>query len=183
MIFIPIILLVLVAVWLISTYNGFVVLKERTNNAWSQVEIQLKRRYDLIPNLVNTVKGYATHERGTFEKITQARTAAMGAQSITDLSIAENQLSGTLKTLFAVAENYPELKADSNFKELQQELSNTESKIAFSRQFYNDTVQKYNVKVKVFPNSILAGMFNFYQLEYFNLEDEKEARKSIKVEF
>jgi len=183
MIFIPIITIVLIAIWLVSTYNGLVVLKERTKNAWSQVDVQLKRRYDLIPNLVSTVKGYANHERGTFEKITQARAAAMNAQSISEQSEAESQLTGTLKTLFAVAENYPELKADSNFKELQQELSNTESKIAFARQFFNDTVQKFNVKVMVFPNNIIAGMLNFSQLDYFNLEGEQEARQSIKVDF
>lgn len=183
MIFIPIIILVLIALWLISAYNGFVVLKERTKNAWAQVDVQLKRRYDLIPNLVNTVKGYATHERGTFEKITQARSAAMNAQSVSEQSAAESQLTGTLKTLFAVAENYPELKADSNFKQLQEELSNTESKIAFSRQFYNDTVQKFNVKIRVFPNNVIAGMFNFSEVEYFNLEGDQEARKSVKVDF
>ncbi|MDR5659688.1 LemA family protein [Serpentinicella sp. ANB-PHB4] len=181
--FIAIAVIVLIVLWFISAYNGFVKLRERVKNAWAQVDVQLKRRYDLIPNLVNTVKGYAKHERGTFEDITKARSQAMNAQSIAEQSEAESQLTGTLKTLFAVAENYPELKADANFKQLQEELTNTESKIAFSRQFYNDTVQKFNVKIKVFPNNIIAGMFNFNKMDYFNLDGEKEARNTVKVDF
>jgi LemA protein len=180
---IVIVLIVLIGLYFLFTYNALVTLRERVTNAWSQIEVQLRRRYDLIPNLVNTVKGYATHESSTFEKITQARANAIGAQSVSEQAQAENQLSGTLKSLFAVAESYPELKADSNFKQLQLELTETEGKIAFSRQFYNDTVQKFNTKIKLFPNNLVAGIFNFSQMDYFNLDEEAEARQPVTVSF
>ena len=176
-------IIIVIAVYLIFAYNKFVTLKERVANAWSQIEVQLKRRYDLIPNLVNTVKAYAKHEQETFEKITQARSQAINAQSVKEQAQAESQLTNTLKSLFAVAESYPELKADANFRNLQDELTNTEGKISFSRQFYNDTVQKFNTMIKLFPNSLIAGIFNFTEAEYFNLEEEPETRENIEVKF
>jgi len=176
-------IIIVIAVYLIFAYNKFVTLKERVANAWSQIEVQLKRRYDLIPNLVNTVNAYAKHEQETFEKITQARSQAINAQSVKEQAQAESQLTNTLKSLFAVAESYPELKADANFRNLQDELTNTEGKISFSRQFYNDTVQKFNTMIKLFPNSLIAGIFNFTEAEYFNLEEEPEARENVEVKF
>ena len=178
---IPLILLPVVALFFVTTYNALVTLRQRVQNAWSQVDVQLKRRYDLIPNLVNTVKGYAQHERETLEKIVQARSQAMNAQGIAEQAEAENMLSGTLKSLFALAENYPELKADANFRQLQEELGNTENKIAFARQFYNDTVQKYNIRRQVFPAVLIAGMMGFEPAEYFNVEGE--AREAVTVDF
>jgi LemA protein len=176
-------LLVVVAMFLMFSYNSLVALRQRVQNAWAQVDVQLRRRYDLIPNLVNTVKGYATHERETFEKVTEARNMAMSAGTVQEQAGAENMLSGTLKSLFALAENYPQLKADGNFKQLQDELTNTESKIAFSRQFYNDTVQKFNTKIQVFPTVIFAGMLGFKAADYFNLDSEAEARRPVDVKF
>src|SRR5690554_5423674 len=146
-----VLILVALGLWAVLSYNSLVGLRERVKNAWSQVDVQLKRRYDLVPNLVNTVKAYAQHERDTFDRITQARTQALTATTPEAHVQAENELTGALRTLFAVAEAYPELKADANFRELQQELGNTESKIAFARQFYNDTVQKFNIRIQVFP--------------------------------
>ncbi|MCW3490164.1 LemA family protein [Dethiobacter alkaliphilus] len=178
-----IIAIVLVGLFFMFTYNGLVALRQRVKNAWSQVDVQLRRRYDLIPNLVNTIKGYAKHERETFQQVTEARTRAMSAGTVKEQANAENMLSGTLKSLFAVAENYPQLKADSNFKQLQEELSNTESKIAFARQFYNDTVQKYNTKIQVFPNVLIAGMLGFTEETYFNLDGEAAARQPVDVKF
>ncbi|MDH7511418.1 MAG: LemA family protein [Clostridiales bacterium] len=166
----------------IGIYNGLIVLRNRCENAWSQVDVQLRRRYDLIPNLVETVKGYAKHEREVFEKVTQARAQAINANSVKDQGQAENMLTGALKTLFAVAENYPDLKANQNFLMLQEELSGTESKIAYSRQFYNDTVLKFNQKQQVFPSNIIANMFNFKERDYFEIE-EPEARGPVKVSF
>jgi len=166
----------------IGMYNSLVTLRNRCDNAWSQVDVQLRRRYDLIPNLVETVKGYAKHEREVFEKVTQARAAAIGAQTVKDQGQAENMLSGALKSLFAVAENYPELKANQNFLLLQEELSGTESKIAYARQFYNDQVMKFNMKQQVFPSNIIAGMFGFKIKEYFEI-GEAEARAPVKVSF
>lgn len=174
-------LVLLLAVFVISAYNGLVTLRQRVKNAWAQVDVQLKRRYDLIPNLVNTVKGYASHERETFEQITRARSQAMGAQTVDEQAGAENMLTGALKTLFAVAENYPELKADRNFRQLQEELTNTESKIAFARQFYNDTVQKYNIRTQVFPSNLIAGLFGFTGKAYFNVEGAE--REAVEVRF
>ena len=175
--------LIIISLFLTFSYNGLVALRQRVQNAWAQVDVQLRRRYDLIPNLVNTVKGYAKHEQETFEKVTQARNMAMAAGTVPEQAGAENMLSGTLKSLFALAENYPQLKADSNFKQLQDELTNTESKIAFSRQFYNDTVQKYNTKVQIFPTVLIAGMLGFKTADYFNLDTATEAREPVNVKF
>ena len=173
----------LIVVSLVGIYNRLVTLRQRIKNAWAQIEVQLKRRYDLIPNLVNTVKGYATHEQETFMKVTEARNMAIQAKDVGEQAGAENMLSGALKTLFAVAENYPELKADANFRQLQEELANTEGKIAFSRQFYNDTVMSYNTSIEKFPTVLIAGMFGFHKEEYFNLDEEAEARQAVTVEF
>jgi len=170
------ILLVVVA------YNGLVFWRNQVKNAWAQIDVQLKRRYDLIPNLVETVKGYAQHERETLEKVIQARQQAMSAQTPHDQAQAENILSGTLKSLFALSENYPDLKANQNFLELQEELTSTENKISFARQFYNDTTTKYNVKIQSIPTNILAGLFNFKQEELFETEAGEE-REPVKVKF
>jgi len=175
------VLIVLAVIWAIAVYNGLITLKNRVDEAWSDIDVQLKRRYDLIPNLVNTVKGYATHERELFEKVTEARSVAMGAQTPHDKEQAENMLSGTLKSLFAVAENYPDLKANQNFLELQRELTDTEDKIQASRRFYNGNVRDFNIKIEVFPNNIIAGMLKFAKREFFEAEEgEKEV---VKVEF
>lgn len=166
----------------IAIYNRLVLLRNRVDNAWSQIDVQLRRRYDLIPNLVETVKGYAAHEAGTLEKVTQARNAAMSASTVAEHGQAENMLTSTLRSLFAVAEAYPDLKANQNFLALQEELSGTESKIAYARQFYNDSVMTLNTAIQSFPNNILAGMFNFTPREYFELE-VAAAREPVKVEF
>ncbi len=175
--------IVIIAIFLIGTYNSLVSLRQRIRNAWSQIDVQLKRRYDLIPNLVNTVKGYATHEQETFEKVTQARNMAINASDVNQQAEAENMLSGALKSLFAVSESYPELKADANFRQLQEELTNTEGKIAFARQFYNDTVMKFNTMIQRFPVVLVAGMFGFHKEEYFNIEEGSAAREAVRVEF
>jgi len=174
-------ILVVSALWLVGIYNGLIKLKNRVDEAWSDIDVQLKRRYDLIPNLVNTVKGYATHERELFEKVTEARTRAMNAGSTHEKAEAENMLSGTLKSLFAVSENYPELKANQNFLELQRELTDTEDKIMASRRFYNGNVRDFNTKIQVFPTNIIAGMLSFVAREFFEA-DEKE-KEPVKVEF
>ena len=166
----------------IGIYNGLIIARNRCDNSWAQVDVQLRRRYDLIPNLVETVKGYAKHEREVFEKVTQARTSAINAGTVKDQAQAENMLNGALKSLFAVAENYPELKANQNFLQLQEELSGTESKIAYARQFYNDMVMKFNQKQQVFPSNIIANMFNFKEKEYFEIE-EPAAKEPVKVSF
>lgn len=176
-------ILVLLAVFLIVTYNNLVQLRQRVQNSWSQVDVQLKRRYDLIPNLVNAVKGYAQHEKSTLENVTQARNMAMNAGNLQEQMQAENMLSNALRSLFAVAEAYPELKANTNFLQLQAELSDTESKIAFSRQFYNDTVQKFNTKIELFPTNLVAGLLGFAMVDYFTLQGEPDARQAVKVEF
>ena len=168
--------------WLIAVYNGLIKLRNRTDEAWSDIDVQLKRRYNLIPNLVETVKGYAKHERELFEKVTKARTAAMGAKDPEDKAQAENILSGTLKTLFAVAENYPELKANENFLELQRELSDTENKIQAARRFYNGNVRDFNIKIQKFPNNLVAGALNFKKRDFFEIEEEA-AKEPVKVEF
>ena len=175
------IVLVLIAVFGISIYNGLVTLKNRVDEAWSDIDVQLKRRYDLIPNLINTVKGYASHEKELFEKVTEARTAAMGAQTPAQKEQAENMLSGTLKSLFAVSENYPDLKANQNFLELQRELTDTEDKIQASRRFYNGNVRDFNIKIETFPSNIIAGMLNFTKREFF-AADEAE-KENVKVQF
>jgi len=180
-----IVAIVIVAViWVVSLYNGFISLVNRAKEAWSDIDIQLKRRYDLIPNLVSTVKGYATHEQTAFEKVTQARAAAIGAQSLQEKSQAENMLSGALKSLFAVAEAYPELKANQNFLELQRELSDTENKIQAARRFYNGNVRDLNTALQTFPSNIIAKIFNFGAMEFFELGEGGEAVKEpVKVNF
>lgn len=175
---------VVLFVWFVAAYNGFIKMITRAKEAWADIDVQLKRRYDLIPNLVNTVKGYATHESSTFEKITEARTSAMNAGSIEEKGKAENMLSGTLKSLFAVAENYPELKANTNFLELQRELSDTENKIQASRRFYNTNVRDLNIAVDSFPKNIVANIFKFGKMEFFELEaGEEAARQPVEVKF
>ena len=166
----------------IGMYNSLVTLRNRCDNGWSQIDVQLRRRYDLIPNLVETVKGYAKHESGVFERVTQARAAAVNAQGVQAQGQAENVLTGALKSLFAVAENYPDLKANQNFLMLQEELAGTEGKVAYARQFYNDTVMKFNMKQQVFPSNIIAGMFGFKPKEYFQIEEDV-ARGPVKVSF
>jgi len=171
-------IIVVLFLWLIAIFNGLVKLKNRTNEAWSDIDVQLKRRYNLIPNLVNTVKGYAKHERELFEKVTQARTAAMGAQTVEEHGKAENMLAGALKSLFAVAENYPDLKANQNFLELQRELSDTENKIQAARRFFNGNVRDFNIKIQKFPNNLVAGMLGFSKRDFFELE-EAAAREPV----
>lgn len=175
-------LIVVLFLWLIGIFNSLVRLKNRTNEAWSDIDVQLKRRYNLIPNLVESVKGYAKHERELFEKVTKARTAAMGAQTVEEHGQAENVLAGTLKTLFAVAENYPDLKANQNFLELQRELSDTENKIQAARRFYNGNVRDFNIKIEKFPNNLVAGTLGFKKRDFFEIE-EAAAREPVKVEF
>ena len=180
------ILLVLgvIIVWVIFVYNSLVALVNRAKEAWADIEVQLKRRYDLIPNLVNTVKGYATHESTAFENVTRARSAAMGASGPTAAHAqAENMLSGALKSLFAISEAYPELKANQNFLALQNELSDTENKIQAARRFYNTNVRDLNTKVESFPTNILAGMFNFSKMEFFDIPDDGVESKPVEVKF
>ncbi len=174
-------IIAVLAIWGIFIYNGLIRLKNRVDEAWSDIDVQLKRRYDLIPNLVNTVKGYAAHEKEVFEKVTEARTRAMSAQSAGDKAKAENMLSDTLKSLFAVAEAYPDLKANQNFLELQRELTDTENKVQASRRFYNGNVRDFNTKIQVFPNNIFAGMLGFKEREFF--EAEETEKEPVKVEF
>jgi len=164
-----------------GTYNRLVALRNRIDNSWSQIGVQLRRRYDLIPNLVNTVKGYAAHEKEIFEKVAEARNAAISAKTVPDQAQAENQITGALRQLFAVVENYPDLKANQNFLALQEELTATEGRIAFARQFYNDTVLSYNNKVQQFPSRIIAGMFNFTTREFFQVEEA--ATGPVNVQF
>jgi len=169
----------------IGMYNSLIRLKNRVDEAWSDIDVQLKRRYDLIPNLIETVKGYAGHEKDTLEKVTTARTAAMNAQSSGDAKAqaeAENMLSSTLKSIFALSENYPDLKANTNFLELQKELSDTENKIQASRRFYNGNVRDFNTKLEVFPTNMIGNMLGFKPRDYFEISDEKE-RKNVKVSF
>jgi LemA protein len=175
------VLVLLLIVVVILMYNGRVRFRNRIDNAWSQIDVQLKRRYDLIPNLVETVKGYAAHEKSTFEMVTQARANAINAQGPAEQAQAENMLSGALKSLFAVAEAYPDLKANQNFLNLQEEVTSTEDRIAYARQFYNDTVLSYNNRIQTFPRSVIAGTFNFEKREYF--EGDPEATGPVKVEF
>jgi LemA protein len=171
-----------VLLWGVFTYNRLVTLKNRTDEAWSDIDVQLKRRYDLIPNLVNVVKGYAAHESGVFERVTEARTKAMEAGTAGTKAEAENMLSSTLKSLFAVAESYPDLKANTNFLELQNELSDTENKIQSARRFYNANVRDLNTRIEVFPSNFIADVFNFGKREFFELEEEA-AKQPVKVEF
>ena len=174
-----IVIVVVVVLAIVAIYNRLIVLRNRVDNAWSQIEVQLKRRYDLIPNLVNTVKGYAAHETGVFERVTQARAAAINAQGVEAQAQAENMLSGALKSLFAVAEAYPDLKANQNFLDLQAQLTDTENKIAYSRQFYNDSVMTFNTAIQTFPNNVLAGMFGFTVRQYFEAEPAADVAPNV----
>jgi len=175
------IIIVVIAAWVVAIYNSLVVLRNRIENAWSQIDVQLKRRTDLIPNLIETVKGYAAHEKEVFTKVTEARAALVHAEGVQDRAQANNMLTGALKTLFAVAENYPELKANQNFMMLQEELAGTESKVAYARQFYNDTVLKYDNRREKFPSNIIANMFGFKDREYFEVAEAD--REPVKVDF
>lgn len=176
-------IIVVVALFLWATYNGLVTLKVRVDEAWSDITVQLKRRLDLIPNLVNSVKGYAAHESGVFEKVTEARANALNAQGVKETAAAENQFEGALKSLFAVAEAYPDLKANQNFMQLQQELVDTEDKIQASRRFYNGGVRDLNTKIQIFPNNIFAGMLGFKAREFFEVEDMAAVNKPVDVQF
>lgn len=185
MVYIILAIIILLGIWIATTYNRFVTLTKRTEEAWADIDVQLKRRYDLIPNLVETVKGYASHERELFEKVTEARAKAISAEQTRDpkkVAEAENFLSGTLKTLFAVAENYPDLKASTNFLELQRELRDTEDKIMAARRFYNTNVRDLNTATEVFPSNIIANMFGFKKKDFFELT-EATAREAPKVDF
>ena len=175
-------IIVVLVIWGISLYNGLVSLKQKVKNAWSQIDVQLQRRFDLIPNLIETVKGYMAHEEAIFTKVTELRTSWASATTVQKKSELYQELSSSLKTIMAVSENYPDLKASQNFSELQEELQNTENKISFSRQFYNDIVTKYNIKLHVFPSNIIASMFHFTEEELFEAESD-EARKNVKVSF
>ncbi len=180
-----IIAIIILVFAVIFTYNGFVRLVNRTKEAWADIDVQLKRRYDLIPQLINTVKGYAQHERGVFEEVTKLRTQAMNAEQSGDVkqtAQSENMLAGALKSLFAVAENYPDLKANENFLELQRELSDTENKIQAARRFYNGNVRDLNIKIESFPYNLIAGIFRFEKREFFELGDES-ARNPVEVKF
>lgn len=178
------IVLGIIVLWVVFIFNSLVSLRNRTQEAWADIEVQLKRRYDLIPNLVNTVKGYATHESSAFENVTKARTAAMGVQGATEgHAQAENTLTGALKSIFAVAEAYPDLKANQNFLSLQAELSDTENKIQASRRFYNANVRDLNTKIESVPSNIIAGTFNFKKMEFFDLADDDAAQKPVEVKF
>jgi LemA protein len=170
--------------WAILVFNGLVTLKNRAKEAWADIEVQMKRRYDLIPNLVNTVKGYATHESSAFENVTKARSQAMGTSGPTPAHAqAENMLTGALKSVFAIAEAYPDLKANQNFLALQNELSDTENKIQAARRFYNGNVRDLNIKIESFPSNILANMFGFSKMEFFDLADNDAAQNPVEVKF
>lgn len=172
----------IIIIWLIVIFNGLIRLRNRTDEAWSDIDVQLKRRYDLIPNLIETVKGYAAHEKQLFEKVTEARTKAMQSGSIEERGQNENMLSGALKSLFAVAENYPNLKANENFLQLQTELTDTEDKIQAARRFYNGNVRDFNTKIEVFPNNLVASILGFAKREFFQVE-EAEEKEAPKVNF
>lgn len=176
-------IVILVVVWLVTMYNSFVSLRNRTQEAWADIEVQLKRRYDLIPNLVNTVKGYATHESTAFEKVTEARASAMGAKTMGDHSKSEAILGQAVTGLFGIAEAYPDLKANTNFMELQRELSDTENKIQAARRFYNTNVRDINTAVESFPGNVIAGMFKFMKMEFFDLADDDVAQKNVEIKF
>ena len=175
-------ILVVIVVAVIGLYNSLVKARIKVDNAWSQIDVQLQRRFDLIPNFVETVKGYITHESKNFEKIAELRTSWANAGTVSEKAKLDNELSDTLKTIMAISEGYPDLKANQNFSELSEELRNTENKISFARQFYNDSVTIYNTKLEVFPSNIIAGMFHFTQRDLFNTESD-EARKNVKVDF
>tara|TARA_Y100000310_G_C20390503_1_gene672508 strand:+ start:54 stop:611 length:558 start_codon:yes stop_codon:yes gene_type:complete len=175
-------LVILVILWLVAVYNSLVRLRNRTKEAWSDIDVQLKRRYNLIPNLIEAVKGYAKHEKELLENVTKARTAAMSASGAGEKGKAENMLSETLKSLFAVAENYPDLKASNNFGKLQDELSDTENKIQAARRFYNGQVRDFNTKMETFPNNMVAGWLKFTKFDFFEIEDATQ-RENVKVKF
>jgi LemA protein len=179
---IPLAIIGVIVLWAISAYNSLVNGRNQVKNGWAQIDVQLKRRFDLIPNLVETVKGYAKHEQETLEKVIQARNAAMGASSVEELAAREGELRQTLRSLFALSENYPDLKANQNFLKLQDELSGTENKISFARQFYNDVVYRYNTRIQTFPTNIIAGMFHFTQEPLFEVDDPAE-REAPQVKF
>jgi LemA protein len=177
-------IVVVILIYTIAVFNGLITAQQRVKEGWSDIDVQLKRRYDLIPNLIETVKGYAKHEQQTFDRVVQARSAAMNAQGAGAQGEAENMLSGALKSIFALSENYPDLKANQNFAKLQEELSDTENKIQASRRFYNGMVRDFNTKIAVFPNNVIVGFFGgkFGKQEYFEIE-EAEERKNIEVKF
>ena len=179
---IALIIIAVIVIFIISTYNSLVVSRQKVRNAWSQIDVQLQRRFDLIPNFVETIKGYMNHEKDVLTKVTELRSSWANATTIDEKADLNNQLSNTLKTIMAVSENYPDLKANQNFLEMQEELRNTENKISFSRQFYNDTVTMYNTKLEVFPSNIIAGLFKFTAESLFAAESE-ETRKNVKVDF
>ncbi|MBU0756486.1 MAG: LemA family protein [Nanoarchaeota archaeon] len=172
---------VIIGGWLIGTYNGLIRIKNEVENAWAQIDVQLKRRFDLIPNLIESVKGYMKHEKDVLENVTKARAAVMSATTVDKKAQASNMLSSTLKSLFAVAENYPKLQANENFMQLQEELTGTENKIAYSRQHYNDSVMMFNTKIQLFPTNMIAGMFNFAKKDMFSAPDEE--KQNVKVKF
>ena len=176
------IIIIVLVVIIAGMYNGLVSSRNKVKNAWSQIDVQLQRRFDLIPNLIETVKGYTKHEEEVFTKVTELRTSWSNASTVHEKAELANELSGALKTIMAVSEGYPDLKANQNFSELQEELQNTENKISYSRQFYNDTVTKYNTKLEMFPTNILAGLFHFESEELFKV-DSDETRKNVKVSF
>ncbi len=179
-----IIALVVIGLWLMAMYNGLIKTRNRVKEAWSDIDVQLKRRYDLVPNLIETVKGYAKHEQETFDKVVKARSQAMNVSSddLNKKTEAENQLSSTLKSIFALSENYPDLKANQNFLELQRELTDTEDKIMAARRFYNNNVRRFNTKIQVFPTNIFAKKLGFSKKDYFELKEEA-AREPVKVQF
>jgi LemA protein len=174
-----VVLVVLLGIYVIASYNGLVSLRNRIENAWAQIDVQLKRRYDLIPNLVETVKGYASHERETLDAVITARNAGMSASGPAEQAQAENAITGALRQLFALSEAYPDLKANQNFSQLQEELTGTEGRIAYARQFYNDTVYRYNTKIQSFPSNILANVFSFSEREYFQADDESRGPTQV----
>jgi LemA protein len=174
-----VVLVVLLGIYAIASYNGLVSLRNRIENAWAQIDVQLKRRYDLIPNLVETVKGYASHERETLDAVITARNAGINASGPAEQAQAENAITGALKSLFALSEAYPDLKANQNFAQLQEELTGTEGRIAYARQFYNDTVYRYNTKIQSFPSNVLANAFKFSEREYFQADDESRGPTQV----
>jgi LemA protein len=173
---------VIVAFWVAMSYNGLVKLRMRSKEAWSDIDVQLKRRYDLIPNLIETVKGYAAHESGVFQKVTEARVRAIASQGMAEKAKAEDNLSGALKSLFAVSENYPDLKASTNFLQLQNELTDTEDKIQAARRFYNTNVRDLNIQIQTFPTNTIANMLGFKEMELFEVAQAKE-RETVQVKF
>ena len=179
---IAIVVILLIIAWVAGTYNKLVMGRQKVGNAWSQIDVQLQRRFDLIPNLIEVVKGYMNHESETLEKVTELRTSWANAKTISEKAKIDNELSSTMKTIMAVSENYPDLKANQNFSDLSAELSQTENKISFSRQFYNDAVTMYNTSLEMFPSNIIAGMFHFEPKELFEVQNS-EARQNVKVSF